>query len=33
MFVTDSADSIDYYKKLNRLKYYVTIKNRVGRVR
>lgn len=30
MFVTNSADSIDYYKKLNRAKYYVTIANRVG---
>ena len=30
MFVTNSADSIDYYKKLNRKKYYVTMANRVG---
>ena len=30
MFVTNSEDSIDYYKKLNRAKYYVTIANRVG---
>ncbi len=30
MFVTDANDSIEFYKKMNRAKYFVTIANRVG---